>query len=128
MYEVVAECLFCSKLITGTSNGSIEYGTFIEHIRSQHKNIKISDEVPPTFKAIWNYIDSAEGINCLCIKCGYKGRPKVKSSRNISAKNLGEFGTCFPLCFMVYIKHLKRHHVKVICTCCNTVIRKINEK
>ncbi|XP_025202253.1 uncharacterized protein LOC112599543 [Melanaphis sacchari] len=128
MYEVVAKCLFCSKLIKGTLNDSIGYGTFIEHIRSQHKNIKISDGVPTIFKSISNYIDSTEGTNCLCIKCGYNGTPKIKSSRNISAKNLGEFGTCFPLCFMVYKKHLKRHHVKIICTCCNTVIKKINEK
>lgn len=42
MYEVDAECLFCSKLITSTSNDLIEYGTFIEHIRSQHRNIKVN--------------------------------------------------------------------------------------
>ncbi|CAI6364304.1 unnamed protein product [Macrosiphum euphorbiae] len=128
MCEVVAECLFCSKLITSTFNDLIEYGTFIDHIRSQHKNIEISNADPTMFKSIWNYVDSVEGTNFVCLNCGYKGRPRVKSSRNISADNLGELGTCFPLCFMVYMKHLKRHHVKVICTCCNNVIRKINEK
>lgn len=37
--EIVAECLFCSKVINCTSN---DYGTFVGHLLSKHKNSKVN--------------------------------------------------------------------------------------
>lgn len=37
--DVVAECLFCSKVITCASN---DYSTFIGHMRSNHNNTEVN--------------------------------------------------------------------------------------
>lgn len=64
----------------------------------------------------------------LCLNCGYEGTPKVKSSKNLSAKELGAFGTCFPLCFMVFVRYVRRHQVVIMCAQCKAILGKIKHK
>lgn len=66
--------------------------------------------------------------NGLCLNCGYDGAPKMKCSTRFSAKKLGAFGTCFPLCFLMFAKHVRRPRLMVVCSRCKSVIVEIKQK